>query len=145
MSLKFFHILFITLSSVMSIVVGVWALDAYGEDGSAMWLGLAVLAIGGSVGLVFYGTRFLHKMRKLGIAMFVVAGTLAAPGDVLACAVCLGNTHSPLRDGMNMGILALLGFTSFMLVSFASFFIYLARRARITNHESEIMNPQGSL
>jgi hypothetical protein len=130
MSLKFFHILFIAVSTLMSIFVGLWALDAYRQDGTATWLALAVLAFGGGAGLVVYGNRFLHKMRKFGIVALLVAGTLGAPGDVLACTICLGNTDSLLRSGMNMGILALLGFVGFMLVSFASFFIYLARRAR---------------
>jgi hypothetical protein len=130
MSLKFFHILFITLSAVMSLVVGLWAIDAYRADGSLTWLVLAVLAFGGGGALVVYGNRFLHKMRKLGLAALVVAGTFGLPSDLLACAVCIGNTQSSLRDGMNAGILALLGFALFMIASFAAFFIYLWRKAK---------------
>jgi len=142
MSLKLFHIVFIALSSLMSLAVGLWALDAYRTDGAAIWLGLAVVALGGGGALVVYGNRFLHKMRKLGIAALLAAGTLARPADLLACAVCLGNTQSSLRDGMNAGILALLGFAGFMILSFAAFFIYLWRRsARIQALEARGSNP----
>ena len=130
MSLRFFHILFITLSALMCLVVGLWALDAYRADGSASWIGLAALAFAGGGFLVVYGNRFLQKTRKLGMAWLLAAGTLGLPSDVLACTVCLGNTESSLRDGMNMGILVLLGFAGFMIVTFAAFFIYLWRRSR---------------
>jgi hypothetical protein len=139
MSLKFFHILFIAVSSLMCLVVGLWALDAYRADGALSWLALAAAALAGGGGLVVYGSRFMQKMRKLGIAA-LVAGSLAVPGDLLACTVCLGNTQSSLRDGMNAGILALLGFALFMIVSFAAFFIYLWRRSKAiesSDHQGE--------
>lgn len=130
MSLRFFHIVFITLSALMSLLVGLWAIDAYRGDGSLTWVVLAVLAFVGGGGLVVYGNRFLHKMRKLGVAALVAAGTLASPSKALACTVCIGNTESLLRDGMNAGVLALLGFALFMMVTFAAFFIYLWRKAK---------------
>jgi hypothetical protein len=130
MSLRFFHIVFITLSALMSLLVGLWAIDAYRGDGSLTWAILAVLAFVGGGGLVVYGNRFLHKMRKLGVAALVAAGTLATPSKALACTVCIGNTESLLRDGMNAGVLALLGFALFMMVTFAAFFIYLWRKAK---------------
>jgi hypothetical protein len=130
MSLKFFHIVFIAVSTLLCLVVGVWALDAYRNDGAATWIALAVLSFVGGALLVLYGSRFLQKFRKLGMAAVFAAGTLGAPADALACAVCLGNTQSSLRDGMNAGILALLGFALFMIVSFAIFFFYLWRKAK---------------
>ena len=130
MSLKFFHIVFITVSVLMCLVVGLWALDAYRVDGAVSSIVLAALAFAGGGFLVVYGSRFLQKFRKLGIAGLLVAGTLAAPADALACAVCLGNTQSSLRDGMNAGILALLGIAGFMILSFAVFFVYLWRKAK---------------
>lgn len=130
MSLKVFHILFITVSGLMCLFVGLWGLDAYRVDGNAGWLALAAAAFGGGGVLVVYGSRFLQKARTLGIAALAVAGPLATPADLLACTVCLGNTQSSLRDGMNAGILALLGIALFMIASFAAFFIYLWRRSR---------------
>ena len=139
MSLKFFHIVFITVSTLLCLVVGVWALDAYRGDGAVTWIGLAVCSFVGGGLLVVYGTRFLQKFRKLGIAGLLAAGTLAAPADALACAVCIGNTKSSLVDGMNAGILALLGFAGFMIVSFALFFVYLWRKAKSveSSHEGD--------
>jgi hypothetical protein len=141
MSLRFFHILFITLASLMCLVVGIWAIDAYRTDGSASWMALAALAFGGGALLVVYGNRFLQKTRKLGVVALAAAGTLATPADLFACAVCLGNTHSPLRDGMNAGILALLGFALFMIVSFAAFFVYLWRKSKAAAESSEEGEP----
>jgi hypothetical protein len=137
MSLRFFHIVFIALSSLMSLVVGIWAIDAWRGDGDVLWLGLALLALGGGGLLVVYGNRFMQKTRKLGVAALVAAGTLGIPSNLLACAVCLGNTQSSLRDGMNAGILALLGFAGFMIVSFGVFFIHLARKAKEASASQE--------
>jgi hypothetical protein len=50
---------------------------------------------------------------------------------VLACAVCFGQSDSPLAKGTNMGIFFMLGVTTLMLASFAAFFIYLIRRKRL--------------
>jgi hypothetical protein len=137
MSLRFFHIVFIVLSALMALVVGIWAIDAYRTDGSATWAALAVLALGGGALLVVYGNRFLQKTRKLGVVALVAAGTFGLPSELFACAVCLGNTQSSLRDGMTMGILVLIGFASFMIVSFAIFFIYLARKAKAASASAE--------
>jgi hypothetical protein len=141
MSLRFFHALFIALSALMALFVSLWAIAAYRADGSASWLALAALAVAGGALLVVYGTRFLHKTRKLGVAALVAAGTLAAPHPAIACAVCVGNTSSSLRDGMNAGILALLGFALFMIVSFAGFFLYLWRKSKSATRTSSEGEP----
>jgi hypothetical protein len=130
MSLKFFHILFIAMSTVLSLGVGLWAINAWRTDGDAGWLILTVLSFLGGAGLVVYGNRFLQKVRKLGIAVLVVAGSLGAPSDALACSVCIGNTTSALSTGLGSGILLLLAVTGFMLVCFAAFFVHLALKAR---------------
>jgi hypothetical protein len=56
---------------------------------------------------------------------------LAAPRLALACPVCFGQNDSPLAKGVNMGIFFMLGVVTVMLVGFASFFVYLSRRARL--------------
>jgi Na+-transporting NADH:ubiquinone oxidoreductase subunit NqrD len=50
---------------------------------------------------------------------------------ILACAVCFGQSDSPLAQGTNMAIFFMLGVTAVMLAAFASFFIYLIRRKRL--------------
>lgn len=57
MSLKWFHIVFITLSVVVSVWFGIWGLF----NGQIV-LGLVGLA--GSAALIVYGNYFLGKLRK---------------------------------------------------------------------------------
>jgi hypothetical protein len=59
MSLKAFHIFFITLSVLLSTGCAVWAF-AYGAEPA---FGIAALVI--AVGLVFYGIAFLRKARTI--------------------------------------------------------------------------------
>jgi hypothetical protein len=68
--------------------------------------------------------------RPLVTALFTTL-LAAAPRVALACPVCFGQNDSPLALGINYGILAMLGFIGTLLLAFATFFIYLMRRARI--------------
>jgi len=60
MSLKWFHIVFISLSVLVSLGFGIWGLF-----NQQIALGIASLAA--SAGLVVYGNYFLGKVRKLGV------------------------------------------------------------------------------
>ncbi|HZR23633.1 MAG TPA: hypothetical protein VFA59_08615 [Vicinamibacterales bacterium] len=55
---------------------------------------------------------------------------VAAPKLALACPVCFGESDSPMAAGTNAGIWLMLGFVAIMLTGFASFFVYLIRRAK---------------
>ena len=55
---------------------------------------------------------------------------LAASKLALACPVCFGENDSPMAQAMNSGILLMLAVVAGMLTAFASFFIYLIRRAK---------------
>lgn len=55
---------------------------------------------------------------------------LGAPRLALACPVCFGQSDSPMAWAVNLGIIVMLVITVGMLAAFASFFIYLMRRAR---------------
>jgi uncharacterized membrane protein (DUF4010 family) len=59
------------------------------------------------------------------------AALVLAPRAALACPVCFGQSDSPLAKGVNMGVLFLLGTVTLVLIGFASFMIYLARRAKV--------------
>ena len=65
-------------------------------------------------------------MRKT----ILTLGAVAAPRAALACPVCFGNSDSPLAIATNMGIIAMLVVVAGMIGAFATFFIYLNRRAR---------------
>lgn len=64
-------------------------------------------------------------MRTLLIALVLVA----APRIASACPVCFGQSDSPLAAGTNMAIFFMLGVTGSVLAAFASFMLYLKRRA----------------
>ncbi len=130
MSLRFFHVFFVAASVLMALGVGAWAVNAWQGDGATSWLALAGLSFGGAAGLTVYGSRFLKKTRALGLAVVLLAVLFGLPQDALACPACIGTSESPMQAGMNIGIMALLGVISAVLISFASFFVYLARRAR---------------
>jgi hypothetical protein len=57
-------------------------------------------------------------------------GILSAPRAALACPVCFGDASSPLAVATNMGIIAMLVVVAGMIGAFATFFIYLNRRAK---------------
>jgi hypothetical protein len=68
--------------------------------------------------------------------MVATAALVAVPRAALACPVCFGQSDSPLAKGVNMGVLFLLGTITAVLIGFASFMIYLARRAKMFADDS---------
>jgi hypothetical protein len=72
-----------------------------------------------------------RKIRNVLFRVFVFSWLMfAAPRAALACPVCFGNSDSPLAIATNMGIIAMLVVVAGVLGGFATFFIYLSRRAR---------------
>jgi len=67
----------------------------------------------------------------------IVLFALAAPRAALACPVCFGQNDSPLAQAMNLGIIAMLVVVAGVLAAFASFFVYLMRRAKLVAQQSE--------
>lgn len=61
MSLKWFHIVFISISMLMGIAIGVWGWFNH-------FTGLSIAALASSAALCVYGTYFLQKMRRDGLA-----------------------------------------------------------------------------
>ena len=55
---------------------------------------------------------------------------LLAPRAAFACPVCFGQSDSPMAAATNMGIIAMLAVVAGMVGAFATFFIYLNRRAK---------------
>jgi len=64
MSLKTFHVVFIALSILMCLVVGVWGLlSAKVEDGAiGAWIGYGGFVAAAMLGV--YGVWFLNKLRR---------------------------------------------------------------------------------
>jgi maltodextrin utilization protein YvdJ len=81
--------------------------------------------------------RTVTKFGQLLIRALVLSSLVLAPRSALACPVCFGENDSPLAVAMNMGIIFMLVIVGAVLVGFASFFIYLMRRARLAAQQSE--------
>lgn len=62
----------------------------------------------------------------LGAALIVLLLDSAA----MACSVCMGDPSSPMGQGLNSAIWALLAVTGSVLSTFVGFFLFLWRRAR---------------
>lgn len=75
--------------------------------------------------------RRIPGTSLLPAVVLLVLGLLANPA-AMACAVCFGRSDSPLAQGMNMGILTLLGVVVGVLGAFVVFFVFLGRRAANT-------------
>lgn len=134
MSLRAFHILFVTLSIVLAIWFGLWASHPLV---SAAAFALALL-------LTAYLSWFVRKIRSRDderrrrlarlrqvkcILTLVVVG-LVASRPLLACEVCYGEAEGPLIEAARSGVWLLFGLTAAMQVAFAAFFIRLWRHAR---------------
>lgn len=65
MSLKAFHVIFVTVSTMLAVGVGIWALREYSarQESGTLLFGLASLA--GAVGLLIYGRWFLKKLKGI--------------------------------------------------------------------------------
>jgi hypothetical protein len=65
MSLKAFHILFVTVSTLLAVWFTVWCFEHFHAGAGSLYLGLGV---GGAllvVGLPIYGVWFLKKMKDV--------------------------------------------------------------------------------
>ena len=65
MSLKAFHVIFISAAILLAVWLGVWSWGQRQATGSAGWLGLTAGAFAAAVGLVVYEAWFLRKTRKV--------------------------------------------------------------------------------
>ena len=69
-------------------------------------------------------------IRRVVFAIVVAAVMLGVPSPALACPVCFGNSDAPMAIATNAGIIFMLVIVGAVLCGFASFFIYLMRRAK---------------
>jgi hypothetical protein len=68
---------------------------------------------------------------RTAVVTLMTACAVAAPRVALACPVCFGNSDSPMAIATNLGIFAMLLVVAGVLGGFATFFIYLMRRAKL--------------
>lgn len=65
MSLKGFHIVFITFSTLLAFGCGVWCLWVNSAAGAPVYLAGAIACFVAAMGLVIYGVWFWKKMKRL--------------------------------------------------------------------------------
>ncbi|MGO8837097.1 MAG: hypothetical protein ACLQAH_03635 [Limisphaerales bacterium] len=66
MSLKTFHIIFITVSSALALGCGVWLLiSGFSADGTKKDVFFGISSLIGAGALIFYGRYFLKKLKNI--------------------------------------------------------------------------------
>jgi len=67
MSIRGFHIVFVTLSTLLCLFLALWAFLWSGNDGGALVTTLGVVGILGCIGLPIYGVYFYRKVKKIAL------------------------------------------------------------------------------
>ena len=65
MSLKAFHIFFISLSVLLTFGFAVWTFQSYTENGGFIVLMGSLISMLTGVGLIVYGINFLKKLKNV--------------------------------------------------------------------------------
>ncbi len=66
MSLKAFHLVFISASTVLALGFASWCFMEYRTQGNALYAVAAGAAAVSSAALVYYGLRFARKLKGIG-------------------------------------------------------------------------------
>lgn len=74
-------------------------------------------------------------LKRTNRVLWLAAALITAPRAALACPVCFGDVSSPMAGAANTAIIVMLIVVGCVLTAFASFFICLARRARLAAGE----------
>lgn len=64
MSLKAFHVVFIIVSTLLTLFFGIWGILSYQHTGNVMHLGMALGSFVGAVLLIWYFRWFLRKLKN---------------------------------------------------------------------------------
>ena len=144
MSLKRFHIVLISLSSLLTLIFGGWSIRAWRETGESSSVALAVFSFAVAAGLAVYIVWFARKIRSPDaeererrrtiqpLVLLIAPGLwLAASEPARACSVCYGEAEGPLIDAARLGVWLLFGLVFCMQLAFVLFFVHLRKRARI--------------
>lgn len=141
MSLKGFHVLLISLSSVLALLFGGWSARAWVETRATSHLVLALLSLTVAAGLIVYVIWFYRKIRtraeedrerrkRIHPLAILAAGWLLSVRPAAACSVCYGEASGPIIDAARLGVWLLFGLVFAVQVCLVVFFIYLRRRAK---------------
>ena len=134
MSLKYFHIFFIVIASLLAFYFAYWCMESYAA-GEKKYLVYGVLSFVAGVGLVFYGRSIFKKFKDVGF--FSVMGFLFLMGsDAFACSTCYGDPDHPVSKALTASVLFLLGTITLVLIGFLALIIhYNVRSSALTKGE----------
>ncbi len=110
MSLRNFHLFFITVSGLLSLFLVGWGLYDFKTTGEGMGLGLSLLGTVGVVLLSAYFRWFRQKYPKLTpmlMAILVLGLSLSRARWAAACATCYTDPNSPMTRGALLGVAVL--------------------------------------
>ncbi len=65
MSLRAFHIVFITVSVALMLYVTVWGVREFMVSRSSLGVSMIVFGVSGGVSLLWYAKRVFHKLKEL--------------------------------------------------------------------------------
>ena len=65
MSLRIFHVVFITVSVALMLYLTVWGVREFIVSRSSLAISMVVFGLSGGASLVWYGKRVFHKLKEL--------------------------------------------------------------------------------
>lgn len=65
MSLRIFHIVFISVSVALMLYLSVWGVREFMATRSTLGIGMAVFGVAGGISLIWYGKRVFGKLKEL--------------------------------------------------------------------------------
>lgn len=65
MSLRVFHVVFITVSVALMLYLTVWGVREFMVSRSSLAVSMAVFGLAGGASLIWYGKRVFHKLKEL--------------------------------------------------------------------------------
>jgi hypothetical protein len=65
MSLRVFHVVFITVSTALMLYLAVWGVREFMATRSSLGISMIVFGVVGATTLVWYGKRVFHKLKEL--------------------------------------------------------------------------------
>lgn len=65
MSLRVFHIVFIIVTTALSLWVALWGVREYSQEQNTTGLALAVIFFAAAAGLIYYGKKVYRKLKEL--------------------------------------------------------------------------------
>ena len=65
MSLRIFHIVFISVSVALTLYLTVWGVREFMATRSSLGISMAAFGLTGGASLIWYGKRVFHKLKEL--------------------------------------------------------------------------------